>query len=394
MAHHVTPISIAAADNDQLYDEQGRSYIDLFSAHGTTWLGHANPAIAAELTAQIQKLWIAGGLATSVAEEAKQAVEGFFPPSHYLAAFYSTGMEAAEFALRVARTVTGRNGVVGFERSMHGKSLATAHLGWDNHDGLHLPGFIRLPFVRTCSEEDILGRLGDVLLMQTVSAVVVEPLQASGGGHWASPRFYNELASLCSRHGALTVFDELLTGFHRTGPRFFFEDLDFVPDVVLIGKSLGNGFPVSGVVVNRRFQISPAMLPGSTYSGNPLAAAVVRATLRQVRSFDLAARVHSIEEVIVETLGPLRDRGVALRGRGALWILELPEDIDVEATVVAIYERGVAIGFTGRMLRLIPAATIDLSRLRRACSIIAEEIERHFHVLPERQTQAPVRGLQ
>jgi acetylornithine/succinyldiaminopimelate/putrescine aminotransferase len=303
-------------------------------------------------------------------------------------------MEAAEFALRVARAVTGKNGMVGFERSMHGKSLATAHLGWDNHDGLHLPGFTRLPFVRTCSEEEILSQLTDVLLTQTVSAVFVEPLQASGGGHMASKPFYNELARLCSRHGALTIFDELLTGFYRTGSAFFFADLDFVPDMVLIGKSLGNGFPVSGVVVDRRFPVSPAMLPGSTYSGNPLAAAAVRATLRQMRSLDLPARVHSIEEAIVETLGPLRDRGIAVRGRGALWILELSEEIDVEATVIAIYERGVAVGFTGRILRLIPAATIDLARLRRACSIIAEEIERHFHVLPQRQTQAPVRGLQ
>ncbi len=136
------------------------------------------------------------------------------------------------------------------------------------------------------------------------------------------------------------------------------------------------------------------MLPGSTYSGNPLAAAAVRATLRHLRSLDVPGRVRAIEEVIFEKLGPLRDRGIALRGRGALWILELPEEIDVEATVIAIYERGVAIGFTGRILRLIPAATIDLSRLGRACSIIAEELERNAHVLPQRQTQTPVRGLQ
>jgi acetylornithine/succinyldiaminopimelate/putrescine aminotransferase len=394
MALSVAPLSIAFADNDRLFDEQGRPYIDLFSAHGTTWLGHANPRIAAELTAQVGKLWIAGGLATAVSEEAGQMVEGFFPSSHYLAAFYSTGMEAAEFALRVARAVTGRNGVVGFERSMHGKSLATAHLGWDNHDGIDLSGFYRLPFVRTCSEEEILRRLADILSKGTVSAVFVEPLQASGGGYMASKQFYNELARLCSRHGALTIFDELLTGFYRTGPAFFFADLDFVPDVILIGKSLGNGFPVSGVVVDRRDAISPVMLPGSTYSGNPLAAAAVRATLRELRGLDLLDRVKSIEKVILERLGPLCERGIVLRGRGALWILELPEDIDVEGTVVAIYERGVAIGFTGRILRLLPAATIDLSRLGHACSIIAEELERNCHAQPDREAQASVRGFQ
>ncbi len=394
MVPSVAALSIAAADNDRLIDEHGRSYIDLFSAHGTTWLGHANPAIAAELTEQVQKLWIAGGLATGVAGEARRTVEEFFPSSHHLAAFYSTGMEAAEFALRVARGVTGRTGVVGFERSMHGKSLATAQLGWNNHDGVSLPYVERVPFVRTHSEDEILSRLADALSTGAVSAVFVEPLQASGGGYLASAQFYNKLAHLCSRQGAITIFDELLTGFYRTGPPFFFSDLDFVPDVVLIGKSLGNGFPVSGVVVNRRFPLTSAMLPGSTYAGNPLAAAAVRATLRHLRSLDVPARVQAIEEIILETLGHIRERGIALRGRGALWILELPEEADVEATVIAIYERGVAIGFTGRILRLLPAATIDLSRLRTACSIIVEELERHVHVSPERQTQAAIRGIQ
>jgi acetylornithine/LysW-gamma-L-lysine aminotransferase len=390
----VAPLSIVAADNDQLFDEQGRSYIDLFSAHGTTWLGHANPQIAAELIAQAQKLWIAGGLTTPVYDAAKKSVEAFFPPSQELVALYSTGMEAAEFAFRVARAVTGKNGVVGFERSMHGKSLATAYLGWNNNDGIELPGFLRLPFVPACSEERILDQLTDVLSTRAVSAVIVEPIQASGGGHMASQGFYNELARLCSGHGVLLIFDELLTGFYRTGPAFFFAELEFVPDVVLIGKSMGNGFPVSGVMVNRRYPVSHAMLPGSTYSGNPLAAAAVRATLRQMRSLDLPDRVKSIEKVILESFGSVGERGVALRGRGALWILELPDDIDVERTVVEIYQRGVAVGFAGRILRLLPAATIDLQRLGRACSIIAEELERNSHVQPQRQAQALVRTVQ
>ncbi|HUE15994.1 MAG TPA: aminotransferase class III-fold pyridoxal phosphate-dependent enzyme [Planctomycetaceae bacterium] len=375
-------LSIAAADNDRLFDEQGRSYLDLFSAHGTTWLGHANRPLAVELSAQLEKIWITGGLPTAVREEAKQAVEAWFPPSHYLAAFYSTGMEAAEFALRVARAVTGKNGVVGFERSMHGKSLATSYLGWNNNDGLDLPDFVRLPFVPACSEERILDQLADVLSTRAISAVMIEPLQASGGGHMATERFYQELARLCASHQVLLVFDELLTGFHRTGPAFFFSELQFVPDIVLIGKSLGNGFPVSGVIVDRHYPISPAMFPGSTFSDNPLAAAAVRATLRQMCSLNLFERVQSIEKIVVETLGPTRERGIALRGRGALWILELPEGVNVEQTVVAIYERGVAVGFTERIIRLLPAATIDSNGLARACSIIAEELRRATHVQP------------
>src|SRR3984957_19068593 len=215
MALSVPPLSIVRAENDRLFDEQGRSYIDLFSAHGTTWLGHANRAIAAELSAQLEKVWITGGLPSAVHDEAKKAVESWFPETHSLAAFYSTGMEAAEFALRLARSATGKKGVVGFEHSMHGKSLATACLGWENDGGIDVPEIVRLPFVRTHSEEQILGQLDDVLTSRAISAVIIEPLQASGGGHQATEPFYRELGRLCAERRALLIFDELLTGFHR-----------------------------------------------------------------------------------------------------------------------------------------------------------------------------------
>ncbi|HET6326799.1 MAG TPA: aminotransferase class III-fold pyridoxal phosphate-dependent enzyme [Planctomycetaceae bacterium] len=376
----IAPFSVARADNDRLFDDRGRSFLDLFSGHGTTWLGHANPHIAAALAKQLQNVWITGGLPTAVHDEAKQSVEAWFPPSHFLAGFCSTGMEAAEFSLRVARAVTGRNGAVGFEQSMHGKSLATAYLGWGNYGGPSLPDFVRLPFVQSCSEELILRRLADVLTRRAISAVFIEPLQASGGGHAASKYFYPELARLCSDQGTLLIFDELLTGFHRTGPPFFVSDFRFVPDIILVGKSLGNGFPVSGVLVNRRYSITPPMLAGSTFSGNALAAAAVTATLRQMRSCNLPERVRSIEAIIVEHLAPLRERGIALRGRGALWILELPNTIDVERVVLTLCERGVVAGFTGRFIRILPAATIDLGELARACSIIAEELEKKTDV--------------
>ncbi|HEY2155728.1 MAG TPA: aminotransferase class III-fold pyridoxal phosphate-dependent enzyme, partial [Isosphaeraceae bacterium] len=133
------PLRIARAEGDLLFDEEGRSYIDLFSAHGTTWLGHADRDVADAIARQLGRVWVTGGIETDVAAQARALVEGFFPPTHRLAALYSTGMEAAEFALRVARAATGRNGTVGFARSMHGKSLATAYLGWDDRDDVRPP---------------------------------------------------------------------------------------------------------------------------------------------------------------------------------------------------------------------------------------------------------------
>jgi acetylornithine/succinyldiaminopimelate/putrescine aminotransferase len=370
------PLRISRAENDRLFDEEGRSYIDLFSAHGTAWLGHADPDIAEAIASQLGRVWVTGGLETDVAAQARALVEGFFPPSHRLAALYSTGMEAAEFALRVARTATGRNGAVGFARAMHGKSMATAYLGWDNDDDLRLPDFVRLPFVPDRPEAQILEKLADVLASRPISAVFVEPIQGCGGGHSASSPFYREVARLCADHGALLVFDEILTGFYRTGSPFVFSDLGLVPDLILVGKAMGGGFPVSGVVADERYPITKAMLPGSTYAGNPLASAAVVATLTKLRGLDILGRVAAIERAIVEGLSPLERVGVALRGKGALWILELPAGWDVEAVVFEIYRRGVAVGYAGRHLRILPAATIDPGRLAWACAIIREELSR------------------
>jgi acetylornithine/succinyldiaminopimelate/putrescine aminotransferase len=373
------PLRIARAENDVLFDEDGRPYIDLFSAHGAAWLGHTDETIAAAIAGQLGRVWITGGLVTAVSEEARRRLESFFPASHGLAGFYSTGMEAAEFALRLARGATGRNGLIGFERSMHGKSLATACLGWPDRDAMAPRGLVRLPFVPTLSEESLLERLAAAIAGRGVAAVVVEPIQGSGGGHRASDGFYREVARLCALAGTLLVFDEILTGFHRTGRPFVFSDLGVVPDVVLVGKALGNGFPVSAVVATRSLAITRATLPGSTFAGNALACAAVAATLDRMAALDVAARVTAIASVLDSRLRPLKALEIPLRGEGALRILEVPEDWPTDALAVDIYRRGVAIGFAGRYLRILPAATIDPARLGSACETVREVLEQYAH---------------
>jgi acetylornithine/succinyldiaminopimelate/putrescine aminotransferase len=218
--------------------------------------------------------------------------------------------------------------------------------------------------------------LDRTLHQQPVGAVFVEPLQGSAGGRMASDGFYREVARLCRRQGALLVFDEILTGFYRTGAAFRFQELGIAPDVVLIGKALGNGFPVSGVMADRRHAIRPQMLPGSTFAGNPLASAAASATLKHLRALDVTSRVAAIAQTITRDLDWLKDTDVALRGKGALWVIELPATIDVEAVVIAIYSAGVCVGITGRQIRIMPAATIEPANLQRGCAVIAEELSK------------------
>jgi acetylornithine/succinyldiaminopimelate/putrescine aminotransferase len=371
---------IVRALNDLLYAEDGRRYIDLFTAHGTVWLGHARAEIAQRIEAQLAAIWITGGLDTPAFDRARAAIEGCFPPSHGLAALYSTGMEAAEFALRLARVATRRAGAIGFANSMHGKSLATSHLGWDNRDGVRLPDVIRLPFLDSAGEDEILDRLRATLGQSAIGAVFVEPLQGCGGGRMATPAFYLEVERLCREHGALLVFDELLTGLHRTGSVFLHRELGVQPDVVLIGKALGNGFPVSAVVADRAIAITGAMLPGSTYAGNALACAAAGATLELMHALDVPARVRRIEDVMARVLAPIAEAGIALRGKGAIWFTELDSERAVERAVIESYTAGVCIGFTGRQIRLLPAATIEIEHLEHAAGVVtAAVLDAHRH---------------
>jgi len=151
-------------------------------------------------------------------------------------------------------------------------------------------------------------------------------------------------------------------------------DLGLEPDVVLIGKTIGNGFPVSGVVANRRHPLRTEMLPGSTYAGNALACAAVAASLERLRALDVVSSVEQIEETIEKHLGPLRSHTCKVRGKGAMWMVELATLQQAQDAAFAIYQAGVCIGIAGRYLRLLPAATIEPANLERACGVVAHQI--------------------
>lgn len=361
--------SVVRGANDLLFTVDGRQYIDLLSGSGTVFLGHANPAITQKVKQQIDTLWNTGAVPTQMATEAWNAVEGFFPPTYHLGVLYSTGMEAVEFALRFARQTTGRKNVVGFDGSMHGKSMAAARLGWPNALST-LPDFFSLPYLPSLREEQILADVSTRLATESIAAVFLEPLLGSRGGHLPSREFTEQLARACRNHGTLLIVDEIFTGFYRTGARFLNEALGMTPDVILIGKTMGNGFPVSGVVVDRRYSIEGRMLPGSTFAGNALAASAVCATLEELRAHDIPAKVAAIETTIRSHLEALTEYGIALRGRGALWILELPPSISVSKVMAQVVNRGVIASQTANYLRLLPAATISPGHLAEACSVI------------------------
>ncbi|WP_306397150.1 aminotransferase class III-fold pyridoxal phosphate-dependent enzyme [Telluria beijingensis] len=372
MAINFGSLSIVAARDDLLYTSDGRELIDLFNAHGTTWLGHRRREVHDALARQMDQVWITGGLPTPAVPAMRERVARFLPSGLTLASLASTGMEANEQALRVARVHTGRNGALGLAGAMHGKSLATATLGWDNGDGLALPGFQRIAAGPDVDEAVTLAAISAALRGGQVAALYIEPVHGTSFGWEASPAFYHAVRELATLHGVLLVYDEILTGCHRTGTAFRCQAHGVEPDILVFGKALGNGFPVAATAVRASLPLVPHMLLGSTYSNNALAASAVDATLECIEGLDAAALVAAIEAAVLRHLGwaASGDRP-RLRGCGAMWVVRFDTPEQALACATSLLAAGVCVGLHGRQMRLLPALTIAPHRLEQACAQVA-----------------------
>lgn len=368
-----TPALIKAAVDDHYINEDGSIIVDLFGANGTVFLGHGRKSVRTALIEQSEKVWNTGSVTSSPRRRAVAKLIEFIGTPYDCLGLYTTGMEAAEFAIRVARAHTNKPVIAGFEGAMHGKSMATAFLGWDNHNSITMPDVLRLPGIATNTQSVVLAATEKALKRGNISALFVEPFQATGGGYQAGGEFYTALNQLCRQHNALLIFDEILTGCYRTGQRFLFNALEVEPDIVLMGKALGNGFPISAVMAKKAIPCQPAMLPGSTFAGNPLGAAVAAAVLDEFAANPPTDQVANIEKTVMAILGDCD--GVQLRGLGALWVIELRGSEMAQQTAECIYRRGVLVGQAGAYLRLLPPVCISQNHLFEACTTIRECVE-------------------
>lgn len=353
---------IAGARGATLIARDGREYLDLSMGYGSVWLGHGHPAVTAALQEQLARYAAPGYLSSGALEGAQAAFAGLLPPGYFLGGLYSTGMEAVEAALRAAWAHTGRLPLAGFAGSEHGRSLAASALGAPPPQGAaafvhRLPGFAEPQAVMA------LERLAqDVAL----AAVVVEPIQMTGGGHALGAALAATLFDLARAKGFAVIFDEALTAPWRCGARFYFETLGRSPDVLVLGKGLGNGFPCSAVALRQGFAWDRATVrPGSTFWNHPLACAAVQATLGELARLDSARSVQAIEAVVRETLGSL-----TLRGRGAMWCVGVPDTGRQAVFTERLLDAGIVTSYYPGYVRLLPPLCIDPAALRRACETL------------------------
>jgi predicted acetylornithine/succinylornithine family transaminase len=357
----------------ELWDTNGKRYLDFLCGIAVTSLGHSNPAVAEAVCHQANTLLhVSNFFSNPVATEAAVKLNELLAEASGRQGqvfFCNSGAEANEAALKLARKFggRGRHVVVSAFGSFHGRTLAA--LAATGQPAKHEPfqpmpdGFRHVPFNDLAALEASID--------PSVAAVLLEPVLGEGGVVPADPQYLRDVRALCDERGMLLMLDEVQTGFARTGEWFGFQHSGVVPDVVTLAKAMGNGMPVGAMWATR--EVAAVFQPGdhgSTYSGTALATAAVNAVIDEMRRLD-APRL--ARERGAELSGALRGLpGVAeVRGAGLLLAVELAAGIDAKAVYLAALDRGlVTNAVNATALRLAPPLTVSSAEIAEAVQIL------------------------
>ena len=388
---NIAPVYIDYAVNAEMWDVEGRRYIDFGSGIAVCNTGHTNPKVVAAVQEQLEKfshtcvMVTPYDTAVRLAEELNELAPG---DTLKKSMFVTTGAEAVENTIKIARAYTGRRGVIAFNGGFHGRTMLAMGLTgkitpYKNLFG-PFPGEVyHAPFpieYHGVSVDDSIKALNNLFKVDIapsdVAAIIVEPVQGEGGFYPAPDEFMQALRAICDEHGIVMIADEIQTGFGRTGKFFASEYAGIEPDLMTVAKGVAGGFPLAAVV--GKAEIMDAPLPGGlggTYAGSPIACAAALAVLDVIREEGLVNRANEIGAKFRERLTALQAKrpdtiGSIRCDRGAMMAVELVEEGDVErpaadltkAVVDAAYDHGLVLlscGVNGNVVRFLPPLTIS-----------------------------------
>jgi 4-aminobutyrate aminotransferase len=393
----------------RLYDTAGTPYLDFANGIAVTALGHAHPRVTAAIHAQADRLigpTGAMGYSEPVVTLARMLANTFPDPIDTVM-FLNSGSEAIDGALKLARRVTGRPGIVAFRGGFHGRtfgatSVTTSNINYRTGYEPLLPGVYFAPFpaayrdfggdedLATSSCLRILASLFEtVIAPSSVAAILIEPVQGEGGYTPAPAAFLQGLRALCDEHGILLIADEVQTGYARTGRMWAIEHAGIVPDIVAVAKAIANGLPLSAIATRRELQERwGRSAHGSTYGGNPVACAAGIAVLNTIAEEDLVANAARRGEELTTGLGRLKaedDRIGDVRGPGLMVGVEFvrdratgePDGDLATALVARSAELGLLVlscGLAHQVVRWIPPIDVSSAEISEAVEIFGEAL--------------------
>jgi LysW-gamma-L-lysine/LysW-L-ornithine aminotransferase len=363
------PIALVRGQGALVWDADGREYIDCMTAHGVAMLGHSHPAVTAAIQQQAATLVACSEAVYNDQRAAMLAELTAHTPGDLKRVYLcNSGAEANEAAIKFARLLTGRTGIVATMRGFHGRTMGALSATWNakyREPFLPLvPGFSHVPYNNL--------EAAAAAITDETAAVLVEVIQGEGGVHPADPAYLTGLRELCTERKALLVTDEVQTGLGRTGRWFAGDHAGLVPDLLCLGKALGGGVPMGAVVWREALGTLPPGVHGSTFGGNPLACAASRAVLRVMVDEDLPGRAARLGDHFLRRLRAIQHPLVReVRGRGLMVGVELRQR--TAQALKALMEHGVlAMPAGATTLRFLPPLIISEAQLDAVAQTVAQ----------------------
>ncbi|EEH3075722.1 4-aminobutyrate--2-oxoglutarate transaminase [Salmonella enterica] len=398
----IHPIFAERAENCRVWDVEGREYLHFAGGIAVLNTGHLHPGIVSAVEAQLKKLShtcfqvLAYEPYLALCERMNQKVPGDFAKKTLLV---TTGSEAVENAVKIARAATKRSGAIAFSGAYHGRTHYTLSLTGKVHPysaGMGLmPGHVYRALypcpLHNISDDDAIASIERIFkndaAPEDIAAIIIEPVQGEGGFYAASPAFMQRLRALCDQHGIMLIADEVQSGAGRTGTLFAMEQMGVAADITTFAKSIAGGFPLAGVT--GRADVMDAIAPGGlggTYAGNPIACAAALAVLDIFEQENLLQKANTLGNTLRDGLMEIAEthREIGdVRGLGAMIAIELFENGDpgkpnatLTADIVArAREKGLILLSCGpyyNILRILVPLTIEALQIRQGLEIIAQ----------------------
>ena len=398
----IHPIFADKAENATVTDVEGREFIDFAGGIAVLNTGHLHPKVVAAVQQQLTKLThtcfqvLAYEPYVELCEKINARVPGDFAKKTLLV---TTGSEAVENSIKIARAATGRAGVIAFTGGYHGRTMMTLSLTgkvvpYSAGMGLMPGGVYRAQYpcaLHGVSVDDSIASIERIFKNDAeprdIAAIIIEPVQGEGGFYVAPKEFMQRLRALCDQHGILLIADEVQTGAGRTGTFFAMEQMGVAADLTTFAKSIAGGFPVAGVCGKAEYMdaIAPGGL-GGTYAGSPIACAAALAVIEVFEEENLLERCKAVGERLVTGLKAIQSKHKSIgevRALGAMIAVELFENGDLHKPNAALTgqvvakarEKGLILlscGTYGNVLRVLVPLTAEDALLDKGLAIIAE----------------------
>jgi acetylornithine/N-succinyldiaminopimelate aminotransferase len=357
------PIAVERGEGAWVWTSNGERYLDLYGGHAVCATGHSHPLVAEAIGQQAQRLIFYSNLVHSkLRAEAAEKLVSIAPSLITKAFFCSSGTEANENAMRMARMATGRSGVVTFNGSFHGRtadSISASFLGKYRELGRpNVPGHVQAVFGDI---DSVAAAIDD-----DTAAVMLEPIQSMAGVEESAPEFFSQLRQLCDERGVMLIFDEVQTGMGRTGNWFFAGSelaAGVVPDIISLAKALGSGVPVGACLVSDRVASGIKINDlGTTFGGGMIAMAAVSATIDAIKADNMVENAREIEEHLRASLSGVS--GIKrVKGKGCLLGIEF--DRPSKAVHEKLLEEKIITGTSSdpNVLRLLPPLCVSKEQI-------------------------------